>query len=250
MQDSNLIDLAYWMGVVQTDGYFKKVFYKKRKVYKYFISLTVGQCSLEMLLKFARLSRKLFGIKGSIWVDKKRKSTSFTFGCKNLLDLFNYINIDFSDPPKPPKWIENDLSCFGAYLAGIIDGDGNVEIKRPKYPQCMIRIYSSEIQKELKAILLSNLKCGVCQYSSINHSILGGREINGIEYITQFYISPKNFAFFNNYVLRNIAIKRKRDKLYKYILGRCGRIELPSRGPQPRILTIKLTSPYDFSMQQ
>ncbi len=59
-------DLAYWVGVAQTDGYFKRQFVKSKKVTRYFIRLDVGSPSIEMLNKFQSLSQKIFSIKGTI----------------------------------------------------------------------------------------------------------------------------------------------------------------------------------------
>jgi hypothetical protein len=157
-------DLAYWIGVAQTDGYFKKQNYKKKQIIRYYICLSVAESSIEMLEKFKKVSKEIFYLKGSLWKNHKRNLTTYKFGCKNLLHLFKSLDIDFNDPPKPPSWIIEEEKYFGAYLAGIIDGDGNVEVKRPQYPQCMIRIYSSCKQEELIKSIKDHLTCSVYQH--------------------------------------------------------------------------------------
>lgn len=112
----NDTDLAYWVGVAQTDGYFKKQFVKSRNSDRYLIRLNVGYPSLEMLNKFKALSQTLFLIKGTTWYDQKRNDITFQFGVKNLMGLFSFLDLDFSDPPKPPSWILKEKELFGAYL--------------------------------------------------------------------------------------------------------------------------------------
>ena len=46
-------NLAYWIGVAQTDGYFKKQYIKQKKLYRHQIRLNVGYCSIEMLERLA-----------------------------------------------------------------------------------------------------------------------------------------------------------------------------------------------------
>lgn len=215
-------NLAYWVGVVQSDGYFKKQYNKKRGIYRYYISLTVGKCSAEMLQKFRELSRLLWSIKGSTWEDKKRNSINYHFGCKNLIHLFKYLCIDFSDPPEPPQWILDKNELFGAYLAGILDGDGNVNTKRPKYPQCMIRIYSSKEQLTLMEAIKKILNCCACQYFEYNESYIGDRLIKGKASVLQFYVSSKNSKFFTDYIVSHMAISKKRDVIKNYILNKNG----------------------------
>tara|TARA_Y100000310_G_scaffold339489_1_gene432309 strand:+ start:1253 stop:1693 length:441 start_codon:yes stop_codon:yes gene_type:complete len=142
-------NLAYWIGVVQTDGSFVRRKRKKNKTYDS-IELGVGYPSLEMLKKFRNLSQRVFGVKGHSWQSKKKRSQTYGFGAKALIPLFNQLEIEFSDPPKPPKWIVDNNEFFGAYLAGVIDGDGSVVVKRQQYPQCLIRICSGSKAQKLQ----------------------------------------------------------------------------------------------------
>lgn len=213
-------DLAYWVGVAQTDGYFKRQFVKSKKVTRYFIRLDVGYPSIEMLNKFRSLSQKIFPIKGTTWHDHKRNSIAFQFGAKELLYLFSSLDIDFSDPPKPPLWILEKDSFFGAYLAGVIDGDGDVTLRRPKYPQCAIRITSGKPAVALRAAITNGLGSNVSQRCLHQRSNLNGRIINGTCDKLEFYVSPKNFSFFKNFIVPHIAIGRKRLKINQYLKTR------------------------------
>ncbi len=210
-------DLAYWVGVAQTDGYFKRQFVKSKKVTRYFIRLDVGSPSIEMLNKFQSLSQKIFSIKGTIWRDHKRNSIAYQFGAKELLPLFSSLDIDFSDPPKPPRWILEKDNFFGAYLAGVIDGDGDVTIRRPKYPQCAIRITSGKPAITLKSAIIDKLSVGVSRRCLHQRSNLNGRIINGTCDKLEFYVSPKNISFFKRFIIPHMTIERKRLKINEYL---------------------------------
>ncbi len=59
-------DLAYWIGVVQSDGCFYKYIERGRRKHRYLISLDVSKKSVPMLIKFVKLSEDLFKRKVSI----------------------------------------------------------------------------------------------------------------------------------------------------------------------------------------
>jgi len=56
-------DFAYWVGVAQSDGYFKRQYVKSKKRVRYYIVLGVGKKSIPMLNKFISLS-KVIACKG------------------------------------------------------------------------------------------------------------------------------------------------------------------------------------------
>ncbi|MAF99216.1 MAG: hypothetical protein CMH61_01255 [Nanoarchaeota archaeon] len=58
---------------------------------------------------------------------------------------------------------------------------------------------------------------GVSHTIRAGTSFLNGRKIEGIGHVIEFYVSPKNFDFFSNYVVPHIAIVRKREKIESYI---------------------------------
>lgn len=210
-------NLAYWIGVAQTDGYFKKQYIKQKKLYRHQIRLNVGYCSIEMLEKFRRLSAEIFNVKGAIWYDTKRSAVEYTFGAKNLLPVFDQLEIDFSDPPKPPQWIIQHNAYFGAYLAGVIDGDGDVRIHRPSYPQCAIRITSGSPAIKLYNAIKKTMSIEASLYARITNSVYQGRKIEGNCYKIEFCVSPKNIDFFEKYIISHMAIERKRNKITGYI---------------------------------
>jgi hypothetical protein len=96
---------------------------------------------------------------------------------------------------------------FFAYLAGMIDGDGNVCIKRPSYPQCRITITSEFMLPELKSHIERFLGCKVNYYKYKNRNA----------YNIDFYISPKNFAKARERLYPNMTINHKKEALLRFL---------------------------------
>ena len=212
-------DLAYWIGVVQSDGYFKKQFVKRLKVKRYYIVLGVGEKSLPMQYKFIKISQKIFKVKGSMFISltyNKFKKYEYKFGCKNLLKTFNLLDIKFSEPVTPPKWVLNKHSLFGAYLAGVIDADGDIRITRPKYPQCQIRISTKEKPIELIIGMKKHMTCAV-------NNRFGDRTYIGRYFVTEFKVSKKNYNFINNYLINHLALEYKKNKINNFLRKKEGR---------------------------
>ena len=162
--------------------------------------------------KFLNINAKIHPIKR-----KNQKSYEIIIGVTRLLETFKKLEIDFSDPPKPPKWIINNPELFGAYIAGIIDGDGNINTKRPENPQCSIRIFSGIFQEELLKSIMANFNCKCHITKRERESILNGRKIRGVTYALEFYVSNKNMNILRRYILPWIQIQRKRNKLESHI---------------------------------
>lgn len=136
---------------------------------------------------------------------------------------FDRLGIKFGKPPCPPEWCKDDIKLFGAYLAGIIDGDGNVHLhlnkrkfKKP-YFQCQIRIFSKFEQIELKKSIESLLKCKTSIQLRRSDSFIDGRRVTGSCYVLNFLISSKNFHIFQRAVLPEIAIHKKADSIVSYL---------------------------------
>jgi len=201
-------ELAYLIGIIQTDGSFKKYIEKSRNVKRWIISMCVGKKSLPMLRKFQKLSKKLLNRKGGIFKSKISNEWESKIRVNSLIKEFERLDINFGDPPTPPFWVKENEKLFGAYLAGIIDGDGNVRIKRKKYPQCAVRITSSEKQIDLKSTIEKILRCKVNITKDEN------------AYDLEFYVSPKNYKIIKENVLPYITLKYKKDKLNSYINSR------------------------------
>lgn len=224
---------AYWVGVVQTDGYFKQQFIKSKKRKRFLIVLNVGQRSLPMQNKFREISQELFGLKGSLFKYTNKEgflNYEYKFGCKNLIDIFNKFQIDFSSILSPPKFVLRSDSLFGAYIAGIIDGDGDVRISRPKYPQCYVRLSGNSEPIDLIKAIKSRLNCGVYSCRREQTTKIAKRTFSSSWQITEFIISNKNLDFIEKHILNEIALHHKRNKIIDYlkIKGRPPRIEFPN----------------------
>tara|TARA_Y100000310_G_C20682751_1_gene816985 strand:- start:684 stop:1247 length:564 start_codon:yes stop_codon:yes gene_type:complete len=175
----------------------------------------VSEKSIEMLERFKMLSKQLFNRNTKIFKNKRGYYEAKIY-VNQLLSLFEGLDLNFSGLSAPPDWI-TETSLFGAYLAGIIDGDGNIHIHRPKYPQCIIRITSGRPSTELMLLIKQTLGCAASISSRQNTSYLNGRKISGIGYILQFCVSKKNIEELETYVLPWISIRHKRHKLSKFI---------------------------------
>ncbi len=210
-------DLAYWVGVIQSDGYLKK---EKDNRYngriRYYAKVGVVK-SIPMLRKFRSISKKTLGRTNTFWKNKKTGYIEFKIGINKLLPVFRKLDIKFSDPPEPPKWCLDNPSFFGAYLAGVIDGDGNITIKRPEYPQCSIRIFSGSEQRELKNSIEKMMKSKVHISKTTRLKTFRGRRFYGTCYTLETYASMKNAEFILSYVCRHIAMRYKRIKLKKFL---------------------------------
>ena len=142
-------NVAYWIGAVQSDGCYKTYTEKKRNITRHLISFHVSKKSLPMVRKFQFISKNIFNRNSKIFKIDKSNTWEMHIGIAKLIEDFKKLEITFGDPPLPPKWTLFDNKYFGAYLAGLIDGDGDIRIKRKKYPQCVIRIAGGHKQIEL-----------------------------------------------------------------------------------------------------
>lgn len=208
-------ELAYWTGIAQSDGW---LYHEKRRERSSFeVGLRVGRRSLPMMLKFQRLSKTLFLRDAKITKVKYREAWDFAIGAKNLLHLFEKWDIRFGDPPKPPIWCLYEPRFFGSYLAGIIDGDGDIRIKRPKYPQCIIRIHSGRKQEDLSKAITELLRCSV--YITPRRRIVEfkGRIIRGLCFDLEFCVSSKSSEFVRTYILPKMTLQHKSQKLSEFL---------------------------------
>lgn len=211
-------DIAYFTGVMQSDGSFSIYNVRKnKKIYKRkALCVQVGKLSLPMLNNFCKILDKYFNRRISI-IKTSRGLYDVHTSINKLSSLFEELEI----LPKKliaPLWIRNHINLFGPYLAGIIDGDGDVRVKRPKYPQYAIRITSEENPCLLKELVVKFLKCGVhfhkCQKSGV---FADGRLVIGNCYELEFYISKKNALNIKKYILPYITIEHKKKLIKKAI---------------------------------
>ena len=212
-------DFTYWIGVAQSDGHFKKQISKNQNRVRFSIILKVGLKSIPMLEKFRKISQDIFYIKGSSYTYTTPEgftNYNYQFGCKNLLSIFNNFEINFKIC-SPPDWILKDPKLFGSYLAGVIDGDGDIRITRPKYPQCFVRISSGQALTNLTENIKSILNCGSHIVKRQGIKKIANRKFFSTGYVTEFKISSKNISYIKKYVIDYLALTYKRNKINEYI---------------------------------
>jgi len=202
-------ELAYWIGVVQSDGCLSK----NR------ISIGINNKSLSMLKKFAKISYSIFKTTNKITLRSRNEKNirQFRFSIGKLLSSLKLLDVNFKDPPNPPFWCLHNYNFFGAYLAGVVDGDGNIRIKRKKYPQCAIRIISGKKQTELYYAIRKMLNCAVSITLFDEDRMLKGKKIHGKWFELEFLVSSKNLKFVKDFILPHLTIEHKRNKLKTYI---------------------------------
>ena len=200
--------IAYLVGVFQTDGYYYIIKTKDGKVFHKFC-ITGRYKSQPMVEECARIYNEEFCRNVSIY----RKNGYFIFkaSINTLLKVFKKLQI----LPKKlavPSWILDNDECFGAYLAGLIDGDGNVCIKRKLYPQCRVRIINGDLNGliKLSSVIEKKLKCSTTIRKKVRITSINGKAVIGKAYDLDFYVSKKNLDYFKIYVLPFIKIKHKR----------------------------------------
>jgi len=156
-------EVAYWLGVLHSDG--KRVCYAVRKngqlYFRWELALEVGPKSLPMLKKFKWIFDSKFRRKLKI---HRLSSGKYKIGTsiKRLIGELEALEVDFCGT-SIPSWVADNPELFGAYLAGRIDGDGDVRIKgyKRRTPQCAIRIHDKTPQMELKSTIEKRLRLSV-----------------------------------------------------------------------------------------
>lgn len=110
-------ELAYWIGLVQADGSLKHYKFKRNGKVKERWQLDLESKDKVLIEKFKSVNKNIFKRSSKMWRRRKGTWTSH-IGVKRLLLSFQSLDINFSDPPMPPKWCTRDLKFFGTYLAG------------------------------------------------------------------------------------------------------------------------------------
>jgi len=215
MKEYETIDFAYWVGLVQSDGSFRKKVYGKK------ISHLICFASKDRILveSFQKISADFLNRHAKIFSRSNQDIWFCEIGVARLLNLFESLDIKFTDPPIPPEWVKENPKLFGAYLAGVIDGDGNIRIKRPKYPQCAIRISSGTPQIELRNSIIELLGCSAWITKKHQRALFKkeNRMIEGTSYDLEFVVSSKNINFIKLNILPNIRLIRKSEPLGTFI---------------------------------
>jgi hypothetical protein len=154
-------NLSYLIGALQGDGCFCKYYANdrnNRKTLRHVIRMEA--MDLEMVKKVQETFNKIFNRNVKIYKGFDGVY-EIKYLVKTLIPIFKKLDIRIKDPPIPPKWVNGNINFFGPYLAGVIDSDGSICIKRPQYPQCNIKIYSGHPQLELKKSIERHFKCKV-----------------------------------------------------------------------------------------
>ena len=217
--------LAYWIGIVQSDGSFTKNVKSDKGPSE--ISMGVGRKSVPMLDAFRGLSGEIFDRHSGRWKIKGKDEWRAHICVKRHIENFKNLDIKFHKF-FPPDWCTESRGLFGSYLAGLIDGDGDVRVKRPKYPQCVIRLTSGEKQDFLGAQISRILGCAVqhTDFHKNRYQASFGRFVKSDYNTLEFYVSKKNTRFLERFVLPNMRLNYKRRLVEKFIKKRKKRREV------------------------
>lgn len=216
-------ELAYWIGAVQADGYLRKYFDKHKKVTRVKLKFGIGEKSIPMVDKVKNISLEMMDRTGKIYKSRTRDAWTWEIRVKELMPIFSSLDIRFGDPPIPPIWALDKPEFFGAYLAGVIDGDGHIKLRRPKYPQCVIRISSAHSQELLEKSIEKILGC----FASIRPA--KDKKI----YTLEFCVSSKTFKFVKKFIAPQLTLLYKRDRLLRFIESQFQENEVPIRELNP-----------------
>jgi hypothetical protein len=209
--------VAYFIGALQSDGTFHLFKDKKRKRKVYRIRFQVGEKSLPMLKYLQQIFAIDFDRKLKINFDGVNDygTKIYTLGT-SVNELLPQLSALGVHKYKIAKEIATNKRLFCTYLAGLIDGDGDICIKRPKYPQCEIRITAGKPMYKVKQLISHFLDCGVRIEKIEGNSIIEGRLVHSTGCRHCFYLSSKNFYDFIRYVYPHIQIDHKRKVLQKF----------------------------------
>lgn len=210
------VELAYWVGVAQSDGCITR--YAVNEEEREEVSVGVCSKSLPMLEKFQSVSSEFLGRKCKIHRVIGKNEWRYHFGSKSLRDVFNSLDIKVSPIFRPPSWAEDSDEFFGAYLAGLIDGDGDVRIKNHGR-QCALRISTGIRQDELESVVRRKMLCNVRQTDRHRSKFFEsfGRMVESRWVEVEFYVSRKNALFILKNVLPNMSLEYKRDRMRRHI---------------------------------
>jgi hypothetical protein len=196
-------NIAYFLGALHSDGCIYQFYDKKEKRIRYRLLFCVSKKSLLMLKRCQFILEKELNRKLNIRQNKNGYFRMETCVNKTPWLIMNNYEI--------PSEIKKSSSLFGAYLAGVIDGDGHIHIKNNKdrkIPQCAVKIASAEPLREIKRLTEKHMGC------SVNFEFTKNERGQG--YKTYFYVSYKNFDFIEKYLLPYIQLEHKKERLIQF----------------------------------
>lgn len=199
-------DLAYFIGVLHSDGCIYNFYNKKRDRLQIRLILSIASISIPMALKFKEILFNHFNRTVNL---RKRPN-------KNLYVIQTSINKDWHifekwAKQKIPSEIKSNPLLFSAYLAGIIDGDGHIQIKHNiqdrVIPQCVIKITSGYPLIDIKVLLKQYFNCDThFTYEKRSKAVY-----------TCFYVSNKNILLVERYILPHLIISHKINILNTFL---------------------------------
>ena len=215
-------NIAYFIGVLHSDGYIYTFNDRKRKRKQIRLGLQIGRKSIPMAMKFKKILFDYFGKTVNI---RLKPNT-------NLLCIQTSVNRIWNilqnwGRGKLPVEIKANKILFGAYLAGLIDGDEYIQIKNNTkdrvIPQCVIRIASDCPLADIKDLIKEYIKCSVhFEFHKTNKGVN-----------TTFYISKKSIEFIESYIYPHLVMPYKLTTLERFFNMKSGpaRIRTPISAP-------------------
>lgn len=204
----NRKQLFWWLGVLYSDGY---LYHKGGKIRE--IRLRVSKSSLEMLLKWKKildsLTRKDHRVLVEHMYDGRydrhfdqyliREASGKCIA--SVMDKFSKFGADLNTFQPPPSAFMNK-PLAGAYLAGVIDGDGCIQLRK--------NYADSHLETLLK--ISTNVKAPLVHLQKLFLSVGLPRG-----YITEYpghcdlwlYLGKDSREWFKKFVCSELAIKRK-----------------------------------------
>ena len=199
-------DISYFLGVLHSDGCIYFFNDKKRNRKQIRLNLTVGKKSIPMASKFQRILCTHFNRTVNLRKIPNKEAYAIQTSVNRLWYIFkNWTNQNI------PQEINDNCVLFGAYLAGLIDGDGFVQIKNNTQdriiPQCVIKISSSKPLEKVKSLIKDHFGCKPhFEYDKRSNTVS-----------TCFYVSKKNLNSMENYILPHIVMLYKAERLIKFL---------------------------------
>ena len=197
-------NIAYFIGVLHSDGCIYVFNDKKRNRKQIRLSLRIGYKSIPMAIKFQKILLEYFRKTANLRKIPNKDAYCIQTSINRVWHIFQHW-----DNSNIPSDIKTSKNLFGAYLAGLIDGDGTVKIKHNKdriIPQYVVKIASDRPLQEIKFLIEKYLNCSA--YFEYDNKSKG---VN-----TCFYLSKKSTDSMEHIVYPHIEIPHKKERLEKY----------------------------------
>ena len=198
-------NIAYFIGVLHSDGCIYFFNNKKRNQKNIRLILGVGKKSIPMALKFKKILALYFNREINLRKIPKKDSYVICTSINRIWHIFKEWH-----KGNIPGNIKDDYLLFGAYLAGLIDGDGHIKIKHNTkdriIPQCVVRITSDHPLKDVKQLIEKHIGCK-------SHFVYDRRS-KAVE--TCFYISKKSIDFTKKHIYPHLVMPYKKEKLNEF----------------------------------